>query len=286
MLSKDLLTVKKGGFFVFYIDKSSPGITGGKTLFISKKMSAGMAEFKKSKKKDPKVVRGAIQFDNEKKRFRFILGEGIDTKRIKKGVIAISSNCSQLKKATFVSGVQKDSKVKKNKDLKVRDVEQNTLETFMNEFLFASPEENMSHEKAFAKYHKDWHKAVKRYNSAIKGLRSHILAAIEDMTGPDAKQHQKKLKVYSKKLKGARLEKEGNIDKYFSKLKRNSQDSKTLKLTVIEAENFIQKVSVDKTVLHLRTYRFLSIQSDVKTCLLTLEKTIAQVEAVGEEMKT
>ena len=64
-LSKDLLTVKKGGFFVFYIDKSSPGITGGNTLFISKKMSAGMAEFKKSKKKDPKVVRGAIQFDDE-----------------------------------------------------------------------------------------------------------------------------------------------------------------------------------------------------------------------------
>ena len=279
-LGKTLLKVKNGGFFVFYRDKRKKGLTDGNTLIVTKKMADGLSAYKKNKSKDPNIVRGAMKYNENKKRFYLTLGEGSDPTLAQKGVKKISTSCPLLRKAKFVTAKEASNTAEKKTELNEEALEQDTLDAFMQEFLFVRPEENMSNEEAFAQYQKDWQKAKKAFNKSIKALYKNLTAQINNYTGPNHEEFKSDLKKYQKILKATLLPEEGKMEKCLSRLKRTPEDPKLLERGRKEAEKKIEYVSQNPTVSHLRTYSGLSIRADVKKCLLIMEKTVAQIEAI------
>lgn len=279
-LTQTLLKMKKGGFFVFYRDRKDKGVTLGNTLIVTKKMAKGLAEYKKNKSKDMNIIRGAIQYDKKDKIFCFTVGEGTDTTQAQEGVRKISTICTILRNAEFVDAKKAAATVEKAQELKEKELKQDMLESFMQEFLFVGPEEDMSNEEAFAQYQNDWRKAKKTFNRSIKALYRNLTDQVKNHTGPNHEEFKANIKQYQKILKATLLPEEGKMEKCLSRLKRSPEDPKYLKMGRKEAKNKIKYVSKNPTVMHLRCYSGISIRADVKSCLLIMEKTIAQIEAI------
>lgn len=109
-LGGSLKTLKKGGFFVYYLDKDNKGDDSkGHTLVVSKKAAAVIKAYKDGKKKDTKATKGQIEFDKAEKGFNFILDEPGNQKRVKMGLRTLAASGAPLLKRVKFPGVEAPS---------------------------------------------------------------------------------------------------------------------------------------------------------------------------------
>ncbi|MFT4975151.1 MAG: hypothetical protein ACI8S6_001038 [Myxococcota bacterium] len=93
-----LMKLKKGGFFVYYFDKSDKtSDSQGHNMTVSKKVSDVMLEFKTNKKKDSKISRGTFFFDSSQSKFLFEIAAG-DVGRLEKGMRKLASKGAPILK--------------------------------------------------------------------------------------------------------------------------------------------------------------------------------------------
>jgi hypothetical protein len=93
-----LMKLKKGGFFVYFLDKSDKDSDSkGHNLVISKKVAEVMLAFKSNKKKDSKIARGSFFFDAASSKFLFELAAG-DSGRIQKGLKVLAGQGAPILK--------------------------------------------------------------------------------------------------------------------------------------------------------------------------------------------
>ena len=163
-------------------------------------------------------------------------------------------------------------------------VEQDLLESFMEDFLRVSPDEELSHEQAFGSFRGDWQEGVSIFNNALKALYKNVKQNIMALNEDDQDEFKSKAREYQAKLKSAMFSDADPINSVLSELEQDARQVNHLKEALKLARANTKHITDNDTVKHLRACPTMSIRGDVKRCLLIMEKTVVQIQAIRAEL--